>query len=142
MKLSDSGLKLIQSREGKVMKVYKDSLGKPTAGIGHLLKPGEEKLPITEEQVQKWFEEDIKVSVDAANNQASNLPKCTQELFNALVSVNFQLGTGWTKKFTKTWGLMLDGDFDKAAFEVENSLWAKQTPIRVRDFQRALWLSL
>ena len=34
------------------MKVYKDSLGKPTAGIGHLLKPGEEKLPITEEQIQ------------------------------------------------------------------------------------------
>lgn len=121
------------------MKVYKDSLGKATAGIGHLLKPGEEKLEITEALVQRWFEEDIKSSVEATNEQVSQLPYFSQELYDVLVSVNFQLGTGWTKKFTKTWGLMVKGEFDEAANEVENSLWHKQTPVRVRDLQRALW---
>ena len=121
------------------MKVYKDSLGKPTAGIGHLLRPGEEKLPITEEQVQKWFEEDVSESLNAATEQVNQLPYYTKELYDVLVSVNFQLGTGWTKKFTKTWGLMVEGKFDDAANEVENSLWHKQTPVRVRDLQRALW---
>lgn len=122
-----------------VLKVYKDSLGKLTAGYGHLIKPGEENLKITQELADKWFKEDIKEALEAAKVQASKLPYFTQELQDVLVSVNFQLGTGWTSKFTKTWGLMVKGEFDKAALEVENSLWHKQTPVRVRDLQRALW---
>ncbi len=71
--------------------------------------------------------------------QSLQLPFVTQDLLNVLVSVNYQLGTGWTNKFKNTWGLMRKGDFYGAADEAENSLWAKQTPVRVRDFQKALW---
>ena len=34
---------LLALREGKSLKVYKDSLGKHTVGIGHLLTPDEMK---------------------------------------------------------------------------------------------------
>ncbi len=116
-----------------------DSLGKPTAGYGHLLKPGEEKLVITQALADSWFTEDIAAALSAAKAQVKQLPFWTQELEDVLVSVNFQLGTGWTKKFPRTWGYLVAGEFERAASESEDSLWAKQTPLRVRDFQRVCW---
>lgn len=119
--------------------MYKDTLGKLTAGYGHLLKPGEEKLVITQALADKWFEEDIASAKAAAKSQVSKLPFKTQALEDVLVSVNYQLGTEWTRKFPRTWSYLVAGEYDRAACEAEDSLWAKQTPIRVRDFQKALW---
>lgn len=130
---------MVKTREGLVLKWYKDSLGKLTAGYGHLQKPGEEKLVVTQALADKWFEEDIAAAKGAAKEQAKSLPFVTQELEDVLVSVNFQLGTSWYKKFPRTWSYLVAGQYDKAAWEAEDSLWSKQTPVRVRDFQRALW---
>lgn len=121
-----------------VLKWYQDSLGKTTGGYGHLQLPHERGMSITQAVADKWFIEDMTASDMAATIQASQLKHCTQELKDVLVSVNFQLGTSWTSKFKKTWALMLAGDYVGAAWEAENSLWAKQTPVRVRDFQFAL----
>lgn len=131
--------KLVKTREGLVLKWYKDSLGKLTAGYGHLQRPGEEKLVVTQALADEWFSEDIAAAKAAAKIQANQLPFKTQELEDVLVSVNFQLGTTWTKKFPRTWSYLVAGEFEKAAWESEDSLWAKQTPIRVRDFQRVCW---
>lgn len=122
-----------------MLRWYLDSLGKVTGGYGHLQKKGEERLTVTKELADKWFLEDIKEAKDAALRQANELAFVTQDLIDVLVSVNFQLGTSWTTKFKMTWGLMKALKFSEAATEAENSLWAKQTPIRVRDLQRALW---
>ena len=75
----------------------------------------------------------------AAQSQSEQLPFATQELIDVLTSVNYQLGTQWFKKFPKTWSLLKSGKYEEAAVEVESSLWHKQTPVRVRDFQRVLW---
>lgn len=129
----------MKRREGLELRWYKDSLGKTTGGYGHLQKPHEAGLVVTKELAEKWLAEDMQVAMKAARLQASKLPFSSQEFEDVLVSVNFQLGTGWTEKFPKTWGLMMSGKFEEAAWEAENSLWAKQTPVRVRDLQRALW---
>lgn len=122
-----------------VLKWYLDSLGKPTGGYGHLQRKGEERIVITKPIADAWFEEDIGDAEEAALRQANMLPFVTQELQDVLVSVNYQLGSSWNTKFKVTWGHLLAGRFGEAAYEAENSLWAKQTPIRVRDFQKALW---
>lgn len=132
-------LQLVKDREGLVLKWYKDSLGKLTAGYGHLQRPQDVNVVVTREQAETWLKEDIQTALTAATKQAGDLPFVTPELFAVLVSVNFQLGTAWTTKFKNTWALLKAGKYDKAAAESENSLWAKQTPVRVRDFQRALW---
>ena len=134
-----NALPLIKSREGLVLKVYKDSLGKLTAGYGHLIKPGEEAQVVDLALSDKWLKEDYQGALSAAQNQAAQLPLWTPELEAVLVSVNYQLGVKWFTKFPKTWKLMLDGNYEAAASEVENSLWHKQTPVRVRDLQRVLW---
>lgn len=132
-------IELVKKREGLELKWYKDSLGKTTGGYGHLQLPHEVGTVVTKELAEKWLAQDMQVAMKAARLQATKLPFSSQEFEDVLVSVNFQLGTGWTEKFPKTWGLMLSGKYEEAAWEVENSLWAKQTPVRVRDLQRALW---
>ena len=132
-------LDLIKLREGLVLKVYKDSLGKLTAGYGHLIKPGEEALEITQSLSDKWLKEDYQGDYLAAQSQSEQLPFATQELIDVLTSVNYQMGTNWYKGFPKTWALLKSGKYEEAAVEVESSLWHKQTPVRVRDFQRVLW---
>ena len=132
---------LVKLREGLKLKKYKDSLGKWTGGYGHLLLPGEENVVITQQVADDWFATDIKWAEEAALLQSKELPRVSKFLTDVLVSVNYQLGTGWTKKFPKTYALMKAGKYDQAALEVEDSLWAKQTPVRVRDFQRALWIT-
>lgn len=129
----------MKRREGLVLKWYKDSLGKLTGGYGHLQRPGEASIVITQKVADDWLEDDLGAATVAAKDQAKQLPFWTQELEDVLVSVNFQLGTQWYTKFPKTWGLLKAGKYEEAAWEAEDSLWAKQTPVRVRDFQRALW---
>ena len=58
---------LLALREGKSLKVYKDSLGKPTAGIGHLLTQDEiKKYPLGSSVseapiVTTWFTKDVEI---------------------------------------------------------------------------------
>lgn len=130
-------------REGSVNKSYKDSVGKLTGGIGHLLTPQEiKKYPlgtdIPKEVTDAWFKEDSAEAIDAAKVQAKELGVDKPELIQALTSVNFQLGTNWNKIHKKTWKLLQSGNFKEAAKEAANSKWNKQTPVRVKDFQDTL----
>ena len=97
----------IKLREGYKQSVYLDILGKPTCGIGHLLsKEEQEKYPVkclvSEKVIDNWFKEDIKEALDEANNQMKDLEIIDEDFRIALVSVNYQLGTSWHKKYTKT----------------------------------------
>lgn len=129
----------MKAREGLVLKWYADSLGKITGGYGHLQRPQDKGLTVTKELAEKWLIEDMQTAEQAARNQALQMGRCSQEIYDVLISVNFQLGVNWTNKFKVTWGHLKAGRLDEAAWEAENSLWAKQTPVRVRDLQRALW---
>ena len=138
---------LIIAREGVRDVVYDDpvkkSSGLLTAGIGHLLTDQEKKqFPIgskvPQKTILKWFQQDFNKAFNAAVNQAKALGVFDPEFIGTLASVNFQLGPNWFKEHKKTWQLMEQGRFPEAAKEVYNSLWAKQTPVRVHDFAMAL----
>ena len=134
----ESDKALIKLREGLVLGWYRDTLGKVTGGYGHLQKPGEEKIVITQAIADRWLDQDILSARQAAIRQSDFLPFMTKHLQDVLVSVNFQLGILWYQKFKKTWALMQEGKFADAATEAANSSWFKQTPARVKDFQVAL----
>lgn len=136
-------VKHLKLREGVRYESYRDSLGKLTGGVGHLLSPLEsvvypEGTYIASPIVESWLVGDIEVAQKAAEKQCESLSEPSKELLEALVHVNFQLGTEWYKIHKKTWGLMLEGEYEKAAIEAADSLWYKQTPVRVEDFQKAL----
>ena len=132
-----SDVDLVKMREGLVLHWYPDSLGKKTGGYGHLWVKGDPEK-FGQEQALMWLVQDVSKARSAAAKQFDQLPIQTQSLFDVLVSVNFQLGTGWFKEHKKTWALMLEGAYPESAIEAQNSSWFKQTPVRVRDLQTAL----
>ena len=142
----------LKDREGVVYASYPDSLKKPTGGVGHLLTQEEQLLypikyvngkpigtPIPENVVNQWLEQDVKIAKAAAKNQLAELPnKPTQQFENALIGVNFQLGTSWYKEHKKTWKYLKEGKYTEASKEVFDSTWHKQTPVRTKDFNKAI----
>ena len=141
----------MEEREGVVLESYKDSLQKLTGGIGHLLTKAEQKkypegTAIPKEVVDAWFVKDLAKAKKAAAAQAKKVPVSTPEFEEALVSMNFQLGTEWTTKFPTAWENMQNEDFIGAARELEftsegsgvESKWYEQTPKRVEDAKAAL----
>ena len=133
--------KLMASREGCRNEVYLDTVGKPTVGIGHLvvtadrLKLGDR---ITDQQVVDFFKRDGASAMSAARSQARQAGITDPAFTPYLASVNFQLGTNWTIVFPHTWRMILAGQYEEAAEALEGTLWASQTPVRVKDFQGAL----
>ena len=133
----------LRDREGVEYKSYKDSLGYLTGGVGHLLSSKEallypEGTQIPSVMVEAWLRGDVEVAQKAAERQCEELSGPSEELLCALIQVNFQLGTGWNKIHKKTWSLMSQGRYEEAAVEAANSVWYRQTPVRVKDFQQAL----
>ncbi|MAE51115.1 MAG: hypothetical protein CMH27_04835 [Micavibrio sp.] len=128
-------------REGYRNTVYLDSLGKPTVGVGHLVLP-EDNLKvgdtISDEHVRQFLEEDAKKAYKAAIEQANELGINDSDFVISLTSVNYQLGTSWRNTFSNTWQHMKDENYDQAIANIQNSLWAKQTPVRTEDFTNAL----
>lgn len=143
----------LKLREGFRPTTYLDTLGKPTGGTGHLLSTAEQKkypegTEIPEEVTSKWLKEDSAKAITAAETQVKELPQTegSDKLKEALVSVNFQMGTNWRRKFPSAWKAMKAGDWKTAIDEITHtsqgsgvkSQWNIQTPTRVQDFVSAL----
>ena len=118
-----------------------DSLKKPTVGIGHLVTPAD-KLKvgdeITDRQVSEFFRKDGAKALSAARAQAAKAGIKDAKFIVYLASVNYQLGTRWNLVFKTAWKLILEGKYEEAAKSLEKTKWYRQTPIRVKDFQKAL----
>lgn len=136
-------LAYIREREGYREKVYLDTKGLPTAGMGHLLTAEEKALypvksVVPKEVLDRWTQYDMNRNWAAATKQCAILGVTDQSFKIVLTSVNFQLGTAWNEEFPKTWKLMLAHKWEEAAIEAADSEWNSQTPTRVQDFQGAL----
>lgn len=93
MKTSEAGLAFVSKWEGEVLKVYKDSVGIPTIGVGHVVRPGESFAGgITHEQAIEMLRKDIMIAEDAVNKGVK--VAITQAQFDACVSMTFNVGTG------------------------------------------------
>ena len=128
-------------REGCREVVYRDTLGHPTVGVGHLVTATDslrvgDKISI--ERTQEFLEIDTEKAFLAAKEQASEIGIETEDFVLALTSVNFQLGTRWHHEFYDSYPLLVSGDWRTAIRKLNNTLWAKQTPVRVKDFVRAI----
>jgi GH24 family phage-related lysozyme (muramidase) len=133
--------KLLALREGTKYVVYYDSLGKPTGGIGHLLLPSDGLVvgaAIPDATVRRWFQHDGASAMDRAVTLCKAAGITSQPFLPYLASVCYQLGLNWIAKFPKTWTMILQGDYDQAATALNGTIWQKQTPVRVADFQFAL----
>lgn len=118
--------------------VYKDSLGYPTIGYGHLITEGENfKSGLTEEQANIILEKDLASKVaDAKSVYEQYNMKGGIELQKVLTQMVFQMGKGKVLQFKNTLSFMARGDYKSAATGMRNSTWYKQTTSRADKLAR------
>ena len=134
--------------EGVVYEIYKDHLGYPTFGVGHLVKASDPEqgqevgTPISEERVKACFEKDLDISIDECKALfKDNWESYPGELQEVLVNMMFNLVRPRLGKFKKFIGAINESDWDKAAIEMMDSRWAVQVgprANRLRDRVQSL----
>ena len=133
----DRLLKSVKQHEGYRNKVYLDSLGKRTVGVGHLCvedfwednKEYEEKFLLT------ILEHDLKRAIKSAERLCSDCPDLDDLAKETIIEMVFQLGETGVSKFRNMWNALQQSppQYDVAATEMLDSRWAKQTPNRAKE---------
>lgn len=133
----------IEMREGGLKReIYIDSEGYPTVGIGHRLpdeyKSKKGQVLFSDDQLNKWFTEDIAKATANASDNISNFDSLDSNVQGALINQAFQLGGTGQKGFENMIKAIEDGDMNKAATEALDSKWFNQTPKRAMDLASIL----
>jgi len=124
--------------EGVVYEVYKDHLGYPTFGVGHLVLDSEPEFglevgsPITEERVKECFEHDLDLAISECEHLYEDgiFEALEDEVQQILVNMMFNMGRTRLSKFKKMHAAILEGDWKEAAVEGRDSQWHKQVTNR------------
>ena len=130
-------LESVKKHEGYRNKVYLDSLGKRTVGVGHLCvedfweddKEYEEKFLLT------ILEHDLKSAIKSAEELCSKCPDLKDQAKEIIVEMVFQLGKTGVSKFRNMWKALKEKppSYSVAATEMLDSRWAKQTSNRAKE---------
>ena len=125
----------IKKNEGFSSCPYKDQLGNYTIGYGHLIRKKEtilfkKKLKIS--FFQDMFDNDFKIALDDYNKHFKkySFSQNTKEL---IVEMIFQMGVQNVLSFKKTLKHIKKNNKFLAALEMIDSIWYKQTPLRVEN---------
>lgn len=115
--------------EGKRDRVYKDSKGLPTIGIGHLIKKGERfSGRISEDQINKLFEKDY-ADNKAGVSKMKNFDKLNDAGKAALINMAFNMGPAFWQKWKTMQRAMKEMDAEKLKFSIMKSkYWTSDLP--------------
>lgn len=136
------------SDEGCKYHVYKDSLGKRTCGIGHLITANDAEFhvplntPVSEWRVEEFFDQDIDIAINDCKKVFPKFDLMPCELQEILINMIFNLGINRFKGFKKMIAAIEDKKYLQAAKEMKNSKWFQQVPNRAtRLINRMIKLS-
>ena len=119
-------IEMIKKHEGFRGMPYNDSLGFPTIGYGT-------KLPISEEEAELLLKHRLDEKILELGEKEPfylELPETAQEV---IANMAYQMGVNGVLKFKKMWAALKERDYKKAADEMLDSRWAKQTPNRAKE---------
>ncbi len=125
----------LRKHEGMRLKVYKDSLGNLTIGIGRLLSRG-----ISAEEACYLAVNDIK---DADTECWMNFPwykDLSGDRKYAWTNLCFNMGITRLKGFKRAISAMEEGDYDLASAEIIDSKYARQVGRRANDIAEMIRL--
>ena len=122
-------LESIKKHEGFVEHVYDDSLDIPTIGYGFAIKDLVLDEDIAEEILIRKLER-LKRNANSRFKWLEDMPVVVQEV---VLNMCYQLGVTGVSKFRKAISALQEGEWDEAANEMLDSLWARQTPNRATE---------
>ena len=125
----DDVKKMIIRHEGWKNKAYKDSVGKWTIGVGHLIgdgsSPGEyEGKTLSNNEIWNLFEQDFATHVNLAK-KTPGYDKANIQGKGAMVDLAYNMGQWWDK-WPNTAKKLIAADFKGAAEDLQNSKWYAQ----------------
>ena len=133
--------------------LYKDSLGKMTGGIGHLITPKDKKYAgkpegtiIDPADVARWEMEDTKTALsDAKNYLGDSWKDSSLAVKEVATNMAFNLGRTKLSQFKELRKALVSGDMQKASDEIlfdtktgNRSKWAGQVKGRADDLAAML----
>ena len=127
-------LESVKKHEGYRNKVYLDTLGKRTVGVGHLCV--EEFWEDDKEYEEKFLMDILEADLQNAIKGAKDLMAqhgcmdIDEQAEEIIIEMIFQLGRTGVSKFKNMWKALSGLDYSTAASEMLDSRWAKQTPNR------------
>ena len=122
--------------EGKVNEIYKDHLGYPTFGIGHLVLESDPEYgqevgtPVSEERVIECFDNDVQTVIEDCKKLHEGWEDYPEEVRQIVANMMFNMGLTRLSKFRKHNAALQCGDWKEAAVEGRDSRWHKQVTNR------------
>ena len=146
--------KLIE-HEGLVLKVYQDSLGIDTIGIGRNLEDrgiSKEELDYLDiPNMEVIYEHGISEAdarylalndIAIVENELCRVHPCVEELDSVrqliLMDMAFNMGVPRLCKFKKMWNAIHEQNFEAASLEMMDSRWARQVGSRAKKLSDAM----
>ena len=141
----DRLLESVKKHEGYRNKVYLDTLGKRTVGVGHLCVEDfwEDDKEYEEKFLMTILEHDLSDAIKGANDLMAEhgCMDINEKAHEIIIEMVFQLGKTGVSKFRNMWKALSALDYSTAAEQMLDSRWAKQTPNRANgmaDIMRSL----
>ena len=130
----------IKKHEGFLSKVYLDILGKATIGYGHLLTEEDdfvEGVIYDKDILESLFEKDFNKAVQGAEELLKDytVAPLAREV---IIEMVFQLGKTGVSKFKNMFAALKEYDYTRAAKEMLNSAWYRQTPSRCEELAKLM----
>lgn len=147
-------IKQLAHHEGVVLKVYKDSLGIDTIGIGrNLAHRGIEVVEltymqktmndvftngITKEDAYFLANRDIEIVEGELLHTRAVVKDLDAVRQRVLVDMGFNMGIPRLNRFFRMWGAINEQEYKSAAEEMQDSLWAGQVKSRANTLAYAM----
>ena len=116
----------VKEGEGYRAKVYKCTEGFDTIGYGFAIKD----LVLEEDICDMILERKLEKLKPKADARFDFLKYQPEEVKEVIYEMCYQMGVSGVSKFKKALSNLADNNYDKAAAEMLDSRWAKQTPNR------------
>ena len=123
----------IKRHEGYSKKVYKDTLGYDTIGIGFLIA----SLELDEDVCDIILERRLASNEKVLQRKLTFYRNQPREVQNIIQNMYYQLGNKLFN-FVKTLHYIENDKYKAASIEMLDSLWAKQTPNRAKELSNRL----
>ena len=138
----DRLLESVKKHEGYRNKVYLDTLGKRTVGVGHLCVEDfwEDDKEYEEKFLMEILQKDLQQAIRGARSlmeehDCTDIDEIAQEI---IVEMVFQLGKNGVSKFKNMWKALAEKNYIGASYEMLDSRWSKQTPNRAKAMAKTM----
>lgn len=127
----------LAAHEGNLPYVYKDHLGYETIGIGFLVdkRKGGGLRP---EEIEFIFNNRVRLIAEELERRVKFMGALNDARYAVMINMAYQLGVNGLIAFKKTIDYIGDGFYEKAAKEMLDSTWAKQTPKRAKEMSEQM----